>query len=67
LSDILEELTAEHEKFKEVVQRLSEEGLSRKAIPPWGWETTVQELIRVQYQHERGHTKSILEWRKRGS
>jgi len=65
-SDILEELTREHDKFKEMVERLSEERLGRKATAPWGWETTVEELIRVQYQHERGHAKSIWEWRKRG-
>jgi len=65
LSDILEELTAEHEKFKEMVEGLGEEQLSRKAISPWGWETTVEEQIRVQYQHEWGHARSILEWRKR--
>ena len=66
LSDILEELAAEHEEFEEMVGGLSEEQLSRKAITPWEWQTTVEEVIRAQYQHERGHTKSILEWRKRG-
>ena len=64
LKRILSELEREHGKFMEMVRGLTEEQLTRKAVCPWQWESTVEGLIQTTFEHDEEHTEKILEWRK---
>ncbi len=63
LPQIVKELDLAHLEFLNLVESLSEEQFSKKAIGPWQKEATVKEIIETQIEHEEEHTQKILNWR----
>jgi hypothetical protein len=51
----------------ELVQGLTEEQLSHRAVPPWRYPTTARRNLEIQAQHDREHAAQIIAWREQVS
>ena len=60
----LEELFEIHERFVKLMESLPEESLSLKKLGSWGNESTIEQIILSEIDHEMEHARKILEWRK---
>ena len=54
-----------HEEFIDVIQDLKEEDLNLKKLGSWGSESSVEEIILSQIDHELHHCGQIVEWRQK--
>ncbi len=63
-AQILAELEEARQELVELVQGLTEEQLSRRAVPPWRWPTTARRNLEIQAKHDREHAEQIIAWRE---
>jgi len=64
VAQILAELEEARQELVELVQGLTEEQLSRRAVPPWRHPTTARRNLEVQAKHDREHAEQIIAWRE---
>ena len=67
VTQILAELEEARQKLIELVQGLTEEQLSRRAVPPWRYPTTARRNLEIQAKHDREHAEQIIAWREQAS
>ena len=60
----LEDFLSVQDKFVKLLENLKETDLSIKKVGSWGNESTVEQIILSQIDHELEHTRQILDWRK---
>ena len=65
-AQILAELEEARQELVELVQGLTEEQLSRRAVPPWRYPTTARRNLEIQAKHDREHAEQIIAWREQG-
>lgn len=63
-AQILAEMEEARQKLIELVQGLTEEQLSRRAVPPWRYPTTARRNLEIQAKHDREHAEQITAWRE---
>jgi len=64
VAQILAEMEEARQELVELVQGLTEEQLSRRAVPPWRYPTTARRNLEIQAQHDREHAEQIIAWRE---
>ncbi len=64
VAQILAEMEEARRELVELVQRLTEEQLSRRAVPPWRYPTTARRNLEIQAKHDQEHTAQIVAWRE---
>jgi len=67
VAQILAELEEARQELVELVQGLTEEQLSRRAVPPWRHPRTARRNLEVQAKHDREHAEQIIAWREQAS
>ena len=63
-AQILAEMEEARPELVELVQGLTEEQLSRRAVPPWRHPTTARRILEILDEHDREHAGQIIAWRK---
>ncbi len=58
----LAELEEARQELVELVQGLTEEQLSRRAVPPWRHPTTARRNLEIQAKHDREHAEEVMAW-----
>ena len=64
VAQILAKLEEARQELVELVQGLTEEQLSRQAVPPWRHPTTARRNLEILDEHDREHAGQIIAWRK---
>ena len=64
VAQILAEMEKARQELMELVQGLTEEQLSRRAVPPWRYPTTARRNLEIQAKHDREHAEQIIAWRE---
>jgi uncharacterized damage-inducible protein DinB len=64
VAQILAEMEEARQELVELVQGLTEEQLSRRAVPPWRYPTTARRNLEIQAGHDREHAEQIIAWRE---
>lgn len=64
VAQILTEMEEARRELVDLVQGLTEEQLSRRAIPPWRYPTTARRNLEIQAKHDQEHAEQIIAWRE---
>ncbi len=62
-AQVMAEVSESRQKLLEIIEGLDEAQLTWFGHVPWGWSASVEELIRVQAEHDEDHAARIREWR----
>jgi uncharacterized damage-inducible protein DinB len=63
-AQILAEMEEARQELVKLVQGLTEEQLSRRAVPPWRSPKTVRRNLQIPDEHDREHAEQIIAWRE---
>jgi uncharacterized damage-inducible protein DinB len=61
----LEKFSSVHEEFIALIKNLKVEDLAVRKSGSWGSESTIEEIILSQIDHEIEHCRQIVEWRQK--
>jgi len=61
----MDQFLSAHEQFIDLIRKLEEKELAQRKIGSWGSESSIEEIILSQIDHEIEHCRQIVEWRQK--